>query len=73
MVSEQEEGREHRVPFLRRLSVYGQDWRRLTEVRLVELVGLGFSRRVVCDCEDGWTSDRTEAQIEVWKRFRRST
>lgn len=71
MVSEQGEGREHRVPFLLRLVFYGQDWMHLTEVRLAELVGLGFSRRVVCDCEGGLTSDRIGTRTEIWKRFRR--
>ena len=53
MVSEQAEGREHRAPFLHHLSVYGQGSRRLTAVRLVELVGLysDSSHRVVYDCE----------------------
>jgi hypothetical protein len=73
MVGAREEGREHHVLCLLRLSVYGQGWRRLTEVRLVGLMGSGFSHRVVCDCEDGWLSDQTGAQIEAWKRFRRST
>ena len=37
--SERVEGREHRAPFLRHLSVCGQDLRCLTAVRLVEFVG----------------------------------
>jgi hypothetical protein len=44
---------------------------RLTEVHLAELVGLDSSRRVVYDCEGGWTSDRIGARTEVWKQFRR--
>lgn len=70
MVSKRGEGREHHALFLRRLSVYGQDLRRLTVVLLVELVGWGSSRRVVYDYEDGLTNDQTEAQTERWKRFR---
>jgi len=64
MVSEQEEGREHHVLFLHHLSVYGQDLRRLTGVRLAGLVGLDSdsSHRVVYDCEGGWMSDQIEAR-----------
>jgi hypothetical protein len=46
---------------------------RLTEVRLAELVGLGlgFARRVVYGCVDGWMGDRTESRFEAWEQFRR--
>jgi len=55
MVSERGEGREHHALFLRHLSVYDQDLRRLNAVRLVELMDLCLesSRRVVYDCEGG--------------------
>lgn len=69
--SERAEGREHRAPFLRHLSVCGQDLRCLTAIRLVEFVGWRSSHRVVYDCEGGLTSDRTEAQTEGLERFRR--